>query len=149
MNTVNRRLDNPVPFDVFNDFDNIINGFFRPERVSSKQAENAFSLAVDVIENENTYEIQAELPGIDKDDLNVTLEEGVLTIAAENKAEKSDQSEGKVLRRERRYGNFSRSLKLGKDVDENNIDANYKDGVLTVTLAKAAAVQPKKIAINS
>ncbi len=149
MNTVNRRLDNPVALDVFNDFDNIINDFFRPHRVLSKQGDNAFSLAIDVVEKESTYEIQAEIPGINKDDLNVTLEDGVLTIAAETSAENVEEKDGKVIRRERRYGKFSRSLKVGKDVDENNIEANYKDGVLNLVLAKAEQVQPKKITINA
>ena len=149
MNTVSRRLDNPVALDVFGDFDNIINGFFRPHRSVNNHGENSFKLAIDVIEKENAFEIQAELPGINKDDLNVTLEDGVLTIAAETNAKKVEETDGKVLRRERRYGKFSRSLTVGKDVDENNIDASYKDGVLKLVLAKAEQAQPKKIAINA
>ena len=149
MNTASRRLDNPVALDMFGDFDNIVNGFFRPHRVVNKPGDNSFKLAIDVVEKENAFEIQAELPGINKDDLNVTLEDGVLSITAETSAKNVEETDGKVLRRERRYGKFSRSLNVGKDVDENNIDANYKDGVLKLVLAKAEQTQPKKIAINA
>ncbi len=150
MNAVSRRLDNPASFDVFGDFDNIINGFFRPHRLVSKQGEhNVLPLVIDVVEKENAYEIHAELPGINKNDLNVTIEDGVLTIAAETSAENVEEKDGKVLCRERRYGKFSRSLKVGKDIDENNVEANYKDGVLKLVLTKAEQVQPKRITINA
>ena len=146
---MSRRVDSPLGLDVFNDFDNIVNGFFRPHRLVSKHGENTLPLAIDVVEKETSYEIHAELPGINKDDLNVTLEDGVLTIAAETSTENVEEKDGKVLRRERRYGKFSRSLKVGKDVDENNIQANYKDGILKLILAKAEQIQPKKITINA
>ncbi len=149
MNTVSRRVESPLSLDVFSDFDNIVNGFFKPHRLVSKHGENTLPLAIDVVEKENSYEIHAELPGINKDDLNVTLEDGVLTISAETSAGNVEEKDGKVLRRERRYGKFSRSLKVGKDVDENNIEANYKDGVLSLVLAKAEQAQAKKITINA
>ena len=149
MNAVSRRVDSPLGLDVFSDFDNIVNGFFRPHRLVSKHGENTLPLAIDVVEKETSYEIHAELPGINKDDLNVTLEDGVLTIAAETSTENVEEKDGKVLRRERRYGKFSRSLKVGNDVDENNIEANYKDGILKLILAKAEQIQPKKITINA
>ena len=148
MNTVAKRRNNPVRLEMFNDIDNIVNGFFKPHRVVDDNGNAVMSLAIDVVEKDSVYEIQAEMPGVNMDDLEITLNDGVLTISAETKADELEESEGKVVRRERRYGKYSRSMKLGKNVDENNIEANYKDGVLTLSLAKAEEIQPRKIAVN-
>jgi len=148
MNTVTRQLGRPANLDLLADFDNVINGFFKPQRLIDKNGDASMSLAIDVIEKDSAYEIHAELPGVSADELDVSVNDGVLTIAAETKTEHSEESDGKVIRRERRYGKYSRSLKLGSDVDENKIDAAYKDGVLILTLAKAEQVQPRKIAVN-
>lgn len=148
MNTVARQLGRPANLDLLADFDNVINGFFKPQRLIDKKGDAIMSLAIDVIEKDSAYEIHAELPGVSADELNVSVNDGVLTIAAETKTEQSEESDGKVIRRERRYGKYSRSLKLGSDVDESKIDAAYKDGVLILTLAKAEQVQPRKIAVN-
>ena len=82
------------------------------------------------------------------DDIEVTVHDGILTLAAETKSEESDES-GRVLRRERRYGKYARSLNVGTEVDEESVSAEYRDGVLTITIPKAAKVLPRKIAVDA
>jgi len=114
-------------FDLFDDvFDN---GFdvpmFNQEPV----------LKTDVVEKDGKYIMKTDLPGFAKNDVKVTLENGTLSIHAarhENKDEKDRK--GKVLRRERRYGSYSRSFYVGNQVKDSDVNASYKDGVLTIEL---------------
>ena len=102
---------------------------------------------IDVEENENEYQVYADVPGLNKKDVSITLEDGVLTIKGERKREekKEDQNTSYM---ERNHGNFSRSFTLPSKVDEKKIAANLKDGVLSVSLPKAEVVKPKEIAIS-
>ena len=102
---------------------------------------------VDVSESEDGYTIHAELPGIRKEDLNITLRERVLTIEGEKK-ETDEKKEGNRYRSERSYGKFSRSFKLPSAVQEDKIAANYSEGVLTLTVPKAESVKPKQIEVK-
>ena len=86
---------------------------------------------VDVTETETEARVVAELPGMDEKDVEVTLQDGVLTLEGEKKGE----SEG-AIRRERWYGAFRRAIQLGPDIDPERVDASFKNGVLTVTLGK-------------
>ncbi|NDA15717.1 MAG: hypothetical protein EBZ14_10790 [Gammaproteobacteria bacterium] len=88
------------------------------------------------------------LPGVARDGLNVTINDGVLTINAERKEEKKDEKDGRLIRQERYYGKFVRSLRLGSDIDEARIDARYEDGVLHLTLPKTAEIKPRKVDIK-
>ena len=90
----------------------------------------------------------ADVPGAKKEDIDVTLENGILTITAETKSEKEEKEGERVLRQERRYGKYVRSLRLGTQIDEKGVKANYKDGVLELTLPKAEEVKPKKITVD-
>jgi HSP20 family protein len=92
--------------------------------------------------------VRAELPGVKQEDVDITLQDGVLTISGERKAEKEEERGGYYVR-ERRYGSFSRSLTLPEGIDESKIHARYENGVLEVTVEGAAAVQePKRIQIE-
>ena len=102
---------------------------------------------VDVAEHDDRYEGQAELPGRTKDDVTVTLKDGVLTLEGEKK-QATDSSEDGYRRSERVYGKFSRSFNLGDRVAAEKISAAYKDGVLTVALPKAEEVKPKAIEVE-
>jgi HSP20 family protein len=103
--------------------------------------------AIDVIEEKDRFTLRADLPGIKKEDIKVSVEDGVLTIEGERKTEKEEQ--GKQLHRiERMYGRFVRVLNLGNAVEYNKIDAFYKDGVLEVTVPKSEAAKPKLIDIR-
>jgi HSP20 family protein len=130
------------------DFDRAVSGFFRPLRWPEEAEAQALVPTMDVVERENDFVIKTEMPGVKKDDIQVTLENGVLTIAGETKSETRDEKEGRVIRSERRFGRYVRSLHLNTQVDEKQIKASYKDGVLELTLPKAEAVKPRKITVD-
>jgi len=102
---------------------------------------------VDITEDEKSYVIKAELPEVKKEDVHVGVENGVLTITGERKAEKEEKGK-KYHRIERSYGVFARSFALPENIDANRVAAAYKDGVLTVTVAKSEKAQPKQIEIK-
>ncbi|MDA0711664.1 MAG: Hsp20/alpha crystallin family protein [bacterium] len=101
---------------------------------------------VDIAENENAFVLHAEVPGLKREDIQVSLEEGVLTLSGEHKEEAEKQGKN-YLHRGRYYGRFSRSFKLGKNVNVESIKATYSDGILTVTLPKAEEVKPRQIQV--
>ncbi|MCS6835685.1 MAG: Hsp20/alpha crystallin family protein [Anaerolineae bacterium] len=118
------------------------------EGLTTEPAPRDNMMALDVREDDTTYTIMAAVPGVKQEDINVQLHDGVLSIEAEIKSETTRENE-RTLVQERRYGRFARSLRLPNDVDGDNIQARYQDGVLTLTLPKVAQAQPRKIAINS
>ncbi|MBR9805163.1 Hsp20/alpha crystallin family protein [bacterium] len=134
--TVSRPVDNILNYDGF--FEN----FFGPRR-SHRSDSITFAPRVDVSETDAAYRVEAELPGIKKDQVAVTIEDGVLSIeAVSEKADTSpDDDNARVVRSERRYGRFVRSFQIGEDVDEDNITASFEDGVLTLRVPKKAPPQ--------
>lgn len=145
MNDITRRAERRSPWALFGDFDDYFDDFRRPAR---GEEGGSFAPAVDVSETENEFRIRADLPGVKKDDLDISIQDGVLTINAETKEEKKEEKEGRVIRQERRYGKFVRSMRLGDTVDVDNIKADYKDGVLDLVLPKAEKVKPRKIDVQ-
>ena len=105
--------------------------------------------AVDIVEKENAFEITAELPGMDESNIDVKFSDGTLTIKGEKRDEKEEKKKDYYLS-ERRYGSFQRSFGVPDGVDADKIEANFKNGVLTVTLPETAQSQKseKKIAIK-
>jgi len=130
------------------DFDDLFGRFFESPWAIQDVDSKAFVPAVDVSENENEYRVKADIPGVKKEDLNVSVQDGILTINAESRYEDEEKKDGRLIRQERRYGKYSRSMRLGKDVDTTDVKAEYKDGVLELTLPKIEEVKPKKIAID-
>ncbi len=130
------------------DFDNMFEGFFRPLRALEQTPRGALIPAVDVSEDDEQYLVRAELPGVKKDDISVTLEEGVLHISAETKSEQEEKQGGRIIRQERHYGKYVRSLRLVNAVDEQKVKAKYKDGVLELVLPKSESVKPKQITVE-
>ena len=110
--------------------------------------EASFAPAFDVSETENELIVRAEVPGMDQKDIDVSLSDGVLTIKGEKKQEKEDKNED-YHTVERRYGAFSRTMRLPVEVDIDKVDATYKKGVLKITLPKSEPAKPKKIKIKS
>ena len=98
--------------------------------------------SVNIRENDKEYAIRAELPGLTKDDVHVTLEQGVLTIQGKHEAQKDEQKEG-VRWVERARGSFHRALALPEEVDAEKVTASYRQGVLTVTLPKVPEAKPE------
>ena len=102
------------------------------------------SPAVDVVENDKAFEITAELPGIDDKNVELTVSDGTLTIRGEKSEEKEEKQKGYYLS-ERRFGSFERSFGVPDNVEIDKIEAQFKNGVLTVTLPKGAvAAKPEK-----
>ncbi|MFA9439709.1 Hsp20/alpha crystallin family protein [Uliginosibacterium sp. sgz301328] len=129
-------------------FDDFFRGFFvRPVEFEGDHQRIA-SIRVDVKENADSYLVQAELPGIAKDDIQVQIDGGLLTISAERKQEKQVKEGERVLRTERHYGKVARSFQLGQEVDEGQASARFTDGVLELTLPKKAAPQAKRLTIQ-
>jgi HSP20 family protein len=112
--------------------------FFEDER---------WDVALDVVEEKEQYVLKADLPGINKEDIKVSLENGILTIEGERKSEAEDKDK-QVHRIERSYGRFVRSLNLGTRIDDSKIRASYKDGVLQLNVPKAEAAKPKSIDVH-
>jgi HSP20 family protein len=102
---------------------------------------------VDIVEEDKEYLLKAELPEIRKEDLNVTVERGMLAISGERKFEKEEQKR-KYHRVERSYGNFVRSFALPEDADGSKIEAEFKDGILLVHIPKSETAKPKAIDVK-
>jgi len=106
-----------------------------------------WSPAVDVVETADAIVLKAELPGLGKDDVDVEIDDGVLTISGERRFTETVE-EGRFTRIERAYGKFSRSISLPQGVKSDQIAASFRDGVLEVTVPKAEEVRPRKVAIE-
>lgn len=130
---------------VNDEFDNLFQGFFRPMR---RTEAHGLIPAMDITERDNEYVLHAEMPGVNKDAIDITLTDGTLTISAESRYENDDKEGDRVVRQERRYGKFSRSVRLGTQINEKGVKANYRDGILELILPKAEEVKPKKISVS-
>lgn len=108
----------------------------------------SLSPEVDIEQSEDEFLITADLPGVDEQNIDITVEDGVLTISGHREESKEAKQEGAILR-ERSYGSFRRSFRLGRNVNSQKIEASYKNGVLTVVLPKAEEVKPRQIAVSS
>jgi len=128
-------------------FDDLFRGFFvRPVGLENSNA--PAQIRVDVTENDGTYQLRAEIPGVNKDDINISVDGDQVAISAEVKKEKDVKNGDRVLRSERYYGKVYRAFTLGQPVDEAGASAKYADGVLELTLPKKAAVMAKRIAVQ-
>lgn len=103
--------------------------------------------SVDISETDTAYLIKGEIPGVKKEDVKVTLEDGMLTIKGERKQEKEEKGK-KFHRVECSYGSFMRSFRMPDDADENKVKAEFKDGIINVTLSKSAKAKDKAKSIN-
>jgi HSP20 family protein len=125
--------------------DNLVRRFLQPSRARS---EEAIDIAIEVTENDKSYSVKAEMPGVRKEDISVSVDGNVVSISAEVKKEKEDKDGEKVLRSERYYGVMSRSFSLPTDVDQAKAEAKCTDGVLELTLPKRMGGGAKRLAIN-
>ncbi|TVQ28773.1 MAG: Hsp20/alpha crystallin family protein [Spirochaetaceae bacterium] len=108
--------------------------------------ERDFSPALDVVEHQDSFSVDVDLPGVDKKDLDISVANNVLTIKGEKR--ESTESKGKVYRKETWSGSFQRTISLPRGVDAGKIDARMRDGVLTVTLPKMEEAKPRQIAVS-
>jgi HSP20 family protein len=123
----------------------LFDGLFDPwdRAVSSTLSPN-----VDVIEEKDAFKLQAEIPGMDKKDIVVEVSDGVLSIRGEKKEEKFEKDKDRYCHFERSYGSFKREFKLPEDVDPEQIDAKYTNGVLELVLKKTEKAKPKQVDIK-
>ena len=129
-------------------FEDLFRGFFvRPVEFGNTTAE-APQMRVDVKEDNDAYQVHAELPGVRKDDIHVSIDGPVVSISAERKQEKEVKEGERVLRTERYFGKVSRSFQLGQDIDEARASARCNDGVHELTLPQKAAAQARRLAID-
>lgn len=134
------------PFDFgVQPFDDLFRVFFRPVRAGS---EAPIQIKMDVKEDDKGYTIHAELPGVKKEDIHVTIEGNQVSLAAEVKQASEEKEGGKVLRSERYYGKVYRSFTLDSEIDEAAAAAKYNDGVLELKLPKKATSTAKRLEIN-
>ncbi len=132
--------------DPFADIDDLLKGFF--VRPVSFEGQTPMQIKMDVKENDGTYTVHADIPGVKKEDIHVTIEGNQVSISAEKKVEKEEKEGDKVLRSERYHGTVARSFTLGQDVDETKAEAKYSDGVLELTLPKKATTAGKTLSIQ-
>ena len=131
-------------------FDDLLRGFFvRPVGYEGTQKQSApAQFRVEVTEGEQAYTIRAEIPGVKKEDINISIDGDQVAISAEVKNEKDVKDGERVLRAERYYGKVYRAFALGQPVDESAAGAKYNDGILELTLPKKAAAQARRIEIQ-
>jgi HSP20 family protein len=117
------------------------------ELTRTSQLLSGWTPALDVYENKDNFVVKAELPGMKKEDIEVSLHDGSLSISGERQAE-SKHAEGEVYRAERFFGRFQRTVTLPTTVAADKVKAAYNDGVLTITLPKTEEAKPKKIDVS-
>jgi HSP20 family protein len=140
-------------WDPFREFDTLqrqMDRLFRDSygtRGEESLAAVSFSPPVDIYEDDHSYTLKLEVPGIEERDIDVRLENNTLTVSGERKYEKEEKEEN-FRRVERRYGSFTRSFTVPNSVDAENVAADYDKGVLKIKLLKKAEAKPKQIKVN-
>jgi|SRR5215467_3029390 len=139
------------PFREFTTLQDRMNRLFRESFHDAGRDEglatSSFAPAVDVYEDEHKVTLKIEVPGIEEKDIDVHVENNILTVHGERKIEKEEKEEN-YRRVEREYGSFTRNFTLPQSVDTENVSANYDKGVLKISLPKKAQAKPKQIKVN-
>ena len=138
---------NPInALDYYRDFDSIFNNAFRHFPVVSRK-KDGWLPRIDVVEKDKEYNLIAELPGMNKKDINITIKDDVLTISGEKAAKEAKDGKDHYIC-ERRFGKFERLFRLTDKTDEKNIRAEYKNGILTVSIPKIEKHEPESMKIE-
>lgn len=135
-------------WDIAEDMNRLVNNIFGDFNRDTTFFQGAWTPTVDIGEDNGNFYLRIDLPGMTKDDVRVNYEDGILTIKGERKDEWQDSKELSVHRAERFYGKFERSFTVPRRILDNRIAANFKNGVLMVTLPKAEEVKPKEIEVK-
>jgi len=140
------------PFRELEDVSNRLNSIFGRMPSSTESGTDMLAMAdwtpsVDISETDTAYLIKAEIPEVNKEDVKVILQDGMLTISGERRHEKEEKSK-KFHRIERSYGSFARSFRVPDDADANTVTAQFKDGMLNVTLPKSKKAESKSINVS-
>lgn len=133
-------------WDPRREFEDLFKDFFG-RSMMTRDADQPADIRVDVSEDEKSFLVKADMPGVNKDDIHVAINGNQVSITAETRSETEDKSKN-MLRRERHYGRQYRSFTLGSEIDDGAAQASYKDGVLQLTLPKKAGTSPRKLSVN-
>jgi HSP20 family protein len=125
----------------------LFDSFFRGGQLDDGSYGSFLSPSVDIVEHEDSYIVEAELPGLTKDDVKISVESNILTIRGEKKREQTKEGRN-YHRTERAYGSFMRSFTLPTSVKADKIEANYRNGILTINLPKVEEAKPKTIEVK-
>jgi HSP20 family protein len=140
---------NVTRFDPFNELvDDLFKGFLVRPLAYEGRGDVLPRAKVDVTEKNGAYKVTADLPGVKKEDIQVTIDGAQVTLAAEVKQEKETAKDERVLHAERTYGKVTRSFTLPQEIDEARVEARFRDGVLELELPKKAAAQRKQVTIQ-
>jgi HSP20 family protein len=140
-----------LPFQHLSNLRDEIDRFFQAPPAWNEGSQpfmSGWSPALDVYEDKDNVVVKAELPGMKKEEIDISLQDGVLTLSGERKSEKKND-DGDIHRSERFVGRFQRTLTLHAQVEADKVKATYQDGILTVTLPKAEAAKPKQIQVKT
>jgi HSP20 family protein len=133
------------PFDI-EPFDDALRGFLRPWKI--ERSMQAPRIKIDLTEHDADYAVKAEIPGVRKEDIDVSIDGNLVTISAELKKDTEQKQGGRLLCSERECGYASRSFTLASAVDESKADAKYSNGVLELRLPKRAATSSKRLTVG-
>ncbi len=133
--------------DMRREMDQLFGSFFGGTPASMAAAEGIWAPAVDIHETKESFVVQAELPGMKQEDIQITIVENTLTLKGERRQEQEVRQDG-YTRVERAYGTFQRALELPSVVDAAKVQAKYKDGVLTIELPKKEEAKPREIKVQ-
>lgn len=133
-------------FDPFRSIDDFLREFSMMPTLRGFEPEPR--IRIDVSETDQSYQVRADIPGVKKEDVKVSIDGNVVSIRAEMKEEKEEQMAGNMMRSERHYGEMYRSFTLPQDVDEEKAEAKYQDGVLSLTLPKKTGTASKQITVQ-
>jgi len=143
--TITRLIPRSSLIDYHNEVEHLLNSVYGTE--TNSENECSICPSVDIEEFEKSYSLHIELPGVDKKDVNINVNENILTIDGKKKADKNSKSD-KYHRNERVFGKFHRTFRLPDLVDRDQIDAEFSDGVLSITIPKVEEAFPKKIEVK-
>ena len=143
-------MANITRFDPFNELAPFTGDFFRNFMLQPffRSAEMAPQMRLDVAEDDKAYVVKAEIPGVGKDDIKVTIDGNQVAISAEMKKESEEKEGRKLIRSERYYGRVARTFSLDQDVDETAAQARYHDGLLELTLPKKAGAAARTLTVS-
>lgn len=135
------------PVNLFNQLNDEMNRYFSLTRAGAANQEQDWTPAVDIREEDNQYLLTADIPGVDRKDIEITLDEGILTVKGE-RSTVTEASEQGYRRRERTHGTFMRQFTLPDTVNTTNISASVKDGVLEISIPKQEKPEARRITVS-
>ena len=133
--------------DLNREMNRLFDSFLRSDAADDGAFGSSWTPAVDILEQEDSYTLEAELPGLKKDDVKISVQDNLLTLRGEKKDERKESKKG-YLRMETNYGSFTRSFTLPTTINASKIEAEFKDGILKIQIPKAEEAKPKMIEVK-